>query len=204
MPLKFHGLKVENVSEVSIFLCEMCVTRQKGGSNWKPNEVWISAQPSLPLWYRPDPVSFVIKTPAEVLEIDIREEHILRGKVLQNTSEGNVAASDSRSGFVLSKFEIGEQDRLLKATPAMQYPVSGEQNPFVSWPQPHQANQEKSVIELEESVYWKEYWGSTMGSYSTKDVGTDLFWKTEAATMPRLQQSQWKMNLHELKSKPCQ
>lgn len=31
-----------------------------------------------------------------------------------------------------SKFETGEHDRLLKAAPAMQYPVSGEQNPFVS------------------------------------------------------------------------
>lgn len=61
-------------------------------------------------------------------------------------------------------FEIREQDRLLKATLAMQYPVSGEQNPFVSWPRPHQTNQEKSVIELEESVYWKEYWGSAMAS----------------------------------------
>lgn len=33
MPLKSHGLKVEKVAEVSVFLCEMCVTRQKGGSN---------------------------------------------------------------------------------------------------------------------------------------------------------------------------
>lgn len=33
MPLKFHGLQVEKVSEVSVFLCEMCVTRQRGGSN---------------------------------------------------------------------------------------------------------------------------------------------------------------------------
>lgn len=29
-----------------------------------------------------DPISFIIKTPAELLEIDIREGHILRGKVL--------------------------------------------------------------------------------------------------------------------------
>lgn len=70
-------------------------------------------------------------------------------------------------------FEIREQDRLLKATLAMQYPVSGEQNPFVSWPRPHQTNQEKSVIELEESVYWKEYWGSAMASWSRKDAGTE-------------------------------
>lgn len=40
--------------------------------------------------------------------------------------------NDSGSVFISSKFEIGEHDRLLKATLAMQYPVSGEQNPFVS------------------------------------------------------------------------
>lgn len=54
----------------------------------------------------------------------------------------------------------------------MQYPVSGEQNPFVSWPQPHQTNPEKSVIELEEFVYWKEYRGSATASYKTGD-GTE-------------------------------
>ena len=41
-------------------------------------------------------------------------------------------ANDSGSGFISSKFETGEQNRLQKATLAMQYPVSGEQNPFVS------------------------------------------------------------------------
>lgn len=42
-----------------------------------------------------------------------------------------MTANDSGSVFISSKFEI-EQDRLLKATLAMQYPVSGEQTPFVS------------------------------------------------------------------------
>lgn len=43
-----------------------------------------------------------------------------------------MTANDSGSVFISSKFETGEQDRLLKATLAMQYPVSGEQTPFVS------------------------------------------------------------------------
>lgn len=79
-----------------------------------------------------DPISFIIKTLPELLEIDVREEHDFHGKVLQDTSKENVTAEESGSVCILSKFEIGEQDRLLKATPAMQYPVSGEQNPFVS------------------------------------------------------------------------
>ena len=78
------------------------------------------------------PISFIIKTPPKHLEIDIREEHIYHGKVLQDTSEENATANDSGSVFISSKFEIGEEARLLKATLAMQYPVSGEQNPFVS------------------------------------------------------------------------
>lgn len=79
-----------------------------------------------------DPVSFIITTPAEPLEIDIREEHICHGKALQDTSEETGSENNSGSVFISSKFETGEQDRLLKATPAMQYLVSGEQTPFVS------------------------------------------------------------------------
>lgn len=40
--------------------------------------------------------------------------------------------NNSGSVFISSEFETGEHDRLLRATLAMQYPVSGEQNPFVS------------------------------------------------------------------------
>lgn len=79
-----------------------------------------------------DPISFVMKTPAEPLETDIREERIFCRKALLDTGEENATANDSGSVFISSMFEIGEQDRLLKATLAMQYPVSGEQNPFVS------------------------------------------------------------------------